>query len=73
VVHFTRLWQFTQRLCCRWHIAAITARYMLMDYRPSHSKIPQIWRTSFYLDGCYCTDRSFEMANFQKEKRIRDH
>jgi hypothetical protein len=39
VIHFSRLWQFTQWLC--------DLGISQLAYTPSHSKIRRIWRPSF--------------------------
>jgi hypothetical protein len=44
LIHFLRLWQFVQWLC--------DLSISQPAQTPSHSKICQIWRPGFYIDGC---------------------
>jgi hypothetical protein len=50
VVCFPWLRQLAQWLCDHWHIAADTAQHANEFYKPSHSKVRQIWKTGFYID-----------------------
>jgi hypothetical protein len=50
LVHFSRLWQIAQRLCGRWHIAAVTARYANVLEVKSWQNPPAL-ENQFYIDG----------------------
>jgi hypothetical protein len=43
LVHFSRLWQIAQRLCGRWHIAAVTEVKSWQN--------PPALENQFYIDG----------------------